>query len=136
MGRLEPTAVSLGEVIYNFRHTPKGPQDPRAVVRHRCTDLVMKAYVNEIPVLQARRVQDGAEVAVQPVAADQVVVRRPASTTKHTADVSVTVLNREPHPHCPVSPAHTRTRVHYAQHLLWLPNNGLYHFWAHLLLEF
>lgn len=51
----------------------------------RChTDLVVKAYVNEVPVLQARCVQDGAEVTVQLLAADQVVVRRPAPTAEHT----------------------------------------------------
>lgn len=74
----------LGEIISNFHHTLEGPRDPRAGTRRRCTDLVMKAYVNEVPVLQARRVQDGAEVTVELVASDQVVFRRPASTTKHT----------------------------------------------------
>lgn len=85
----------------------------------RCrTDLVVKAYVNEVPVLQARRVQDGAKVTVQLLATDQVVVRRPAPTAEHTGK------------HVgPAAPASTRTRAHNIQHRLWLPYKGLYDFW-------
>lgn len=41
--------------------------------------LVVEADVDEVPVLQPRRLQDGAEVAVELIASDQVIVGGPAS---------------------------------------------------------
>lgn len=43
----------------------------------------MEADVNEIPVLQPCRLQDGAKVAVELLPSNQVVVCRPPSATKN-----------------------------------------------------
>lgn len=72
-----------GVVTYNFQQNLRGPRPPKTLGSTVPLHLVMKAYVNEIPVLEPRRLQDGAEVAVELITSNQVVVCRPASATKN-----------------------------------------------------
>ena len=54
----------------------------------------MKADVNEIPVLQPRRLQDGAKVTGELITSNQVIISCPASATKTGAEA----LLRQPEP--------------------------------------
>ena len=55
---------------------PQNLTEPRG--RRGPVYLVVEADVDEVPVLQPRRLQDGAEVAVELIASNQVVVGGPA----------------------------------------------------------
>lgn len=71
-----------GARTYNFHHYLEGSRDPTEVMKHRYSDLVMKAYVNEVPVLQSCRMQDGAKMTVELITSNQVIFCCPVSTTK------------------------------------------------------
>lgn len=80
----------IWRIIQNSSQNPKGPQDPGLV--KSCwliLYLVMKAYVNEVPVLQACRMQDGAKMAVGLITSHQLILCCPASTTIKEGRVSV-----------------------------------------------
>ena len=67
----------------NLHQNPRGPRGRRGLLY-----LIVEADVDEVSVLQPRRLQDGAEVAVELIASDQVVVGGPASAAGMGAEVS------------------------------------------------
>lgn len=76
--------------------------------------LVVKAYVNEIPVLEPCRLQDGAKVTVELITSNQVIFCCPASATKNGQPEPLT-KGRQTRL---IFPANTRTRVYSFQDLV------------------
>ena len=90
--------------------------------------LVMEADVDEVPVLQPCRVQDGAEVTVELIASDQVIVCGSASATKKRRPKTLLCQTEPLGKECPSSlphfPRDARTRADNSQDLAWPTWNG------------
>ena len=89
----------------------------------------MEADVDEVSVLQPRCLQDGAEVAVELIASDQVVVGGPASAAGMGAEVS------RPCPGDPARwpvPQQMRGLCGQYSHSVWLTSNGFLKTFLHL----
>ena len=105
----------------NLHQNPRGRRGPLY--------LVVEADVDEVSVLQPRRLQDGAEVAVELIASNQVVVGGPASAAGMGAEVS------RPCPGDPARwpvPQQMRGLCGQYSHSIWLTSNGFLKTFLHL----
>ena len=77
-----------GGITDNFHQNSTDARTPERPGSTATPHLVVEAYVNEVPVLQPRRVQDGAKMAVQLITSNQVAFWCPASATEHRDSLS------------------------------------------------